>query len=97
MIHQGENAIDIVYGPEPPEWCFREIVNAEVLDVHHGVRRLDVHIRAHGVVDVCLFTPVCCDVLMDNVPVATAGERGIQTMSRQLPIHGDHTLSMVRR
>jgi hypothetical protein len=97
MITQGENAIDMVYGSEPPEWCFKEIVNAEVLDVHVGAQRLDVRIRAHGVVDICLFAPGCCDVELDDVPVATAGERGIQTMSRQLLIHGDHTLSMVRR
>jgi hypothetical protein len=97
MIHQGDNSLEVVYGPEPPEWCFREIVNAEVLDVHSGSHRLDVHIRAHGAVDLHLFSPVCCDVMLDNVPVAIAGEGGSHSMSRQLLIHGNHTLSLVRR
>jgi hypothetical protein len=97
MVHQGDNSLEIVYGPEPPEWCLREIVNAEVRDVHSGSHRLDVHIRAHGAVDVHLFSPVCCDVMLDHVPVAIAGEGGSHLMSRQLLIHGDHTLSLVRR
>jgi hypothetical protein len=97
MTNQGENSIDMVYGEQVPEWCFREIVNAEVLEVHEGAHRIDVRIRAYGVVDLHLFAPVRCDVLLDNDPIAAASGGGIPTMSRQLHIHGDHTLSLVRR
>ncbi len=97
MVDPGKNSIDIVYGPEQPEWCFREIVNAEVLEVQDAEDRLDIRIRAHGVVDLHLFSPVTCELLLDNVPLATAWEGGIHTMSRQLFIHGDHALSLVRR
>ncbi len=97
MIDPGENSLDIVYGPEPPQWCFREIANAEVLEVHDTEDRLDIRIRAHGVVDLHLFSPVCCELLLDDVPLATAGEGGIHTISNQLFIHGDHALSLVRR
>jgi len=97
MIVQGENSIDIVYGPEPPGWCFREIVNAEVLEVRNAEDRLDIRIRAYGVVDLHLFAPVRCELLLDDVTLASAGEEGTYSMSRQLCIHGDHALSLVRR
>jgi hypothetical protein len=97
MIDQRKNSIDIVYGPEPPQWCFREIVNAELLEVHDVEDRLDIRIRAYGVVDLHLFSPVCCELLLDDVPLGTAGEGEIHSLSRQLFIHGEHTLSLVRR
>jgi glycogen debranching enzyme len=97
MIVQGENSIEIVYGPEPPGWCFREIVNAEVLDVHDDEDRLDIRVRAYGAVDLHLFAPVRCELLLDNVTLATAGEVGTHSKSRRLFIHGDHALSLVRR
>jgi hypothetical protein len=91
---RGAHRLEITYGVRKAPPCFTEIVNAEVLRAEGDDAHADVHIRGLGTVDIAFPVERVLEVQVDGreAPFRSAAGTGYM----QLPLAGEHTLSLRR-
>ncbi len=92
-FHDGRpHRLEIHYASRGSHPCFTEIVNAEVVDTEGDDAHASVRIRGMGTVDIAFAAPHAMEVRVDGRTVAFRSESG--TGYTQLPLEGEHTLSL---
>jgi hypothetical protein len=90
----GEHALLISYGEKEEDVLFREITNAEVLEVRAEGQEVEVGIRALGRCDVIFSSPGGWRLLLDGEPIPNVCRLPEGTFAANLAIVGEHRLRL---
>ncbi len=93
--HDGRpHRLEIIYAADEAPPCFTEIINAEVLETEGDDAHARVSIRAMGTVDIAFPAGHVTEARVDGRAVPFRSDAGTGYM--QLPLEGEHTLSLLK-
>jgi hypothetical protein len=92
----GGHRIELVYGTRKSDWHFKEILNAEVIEIDAGANHLDLRVLGKGRVDLLLHSPEPCELLLDDKSLSSVSNRDAGELFLQVPIVGEHVITAGR-